>query len=203
MDNKLPKRKDLRLKNYDYSSQGAYFVTICSQNKEQIFSTIDYSVFDKYEILYSQIVGDGAFDVPQPTLTQIGRIVEKYLLSSENISGVTIDEYIIMPNHIHFVVFLDPEKYRRGAYGTLKAPSHTDENVGIENGTSKAPSPANEMLPHMVSTFKRFVNKEIGENIFQRSYIEHVIRDVDDYNTKRKYIYENPLRWYFKSKGMR
>ena len=125
-----------------------------------------------------------------------------------------------MPNHIHFIVFLDPEKYRRGAYGTSKALSPTDKNVGIENGTSKAPSPTvenvdiengtskapsptNEMLPHIVSTFKRFVNKEIGGNIFQRSYIEHVIRDVDDYNTKRKYIYENPLRWYFKSKGMR
>ena len=203
MDNNLPKRKDLRLRNYDYSSQGAYFVTICSKNKEHIFSMIDYSVFDKYEILHSQIVGDGAFDVPQPTLTQIGRIVEKYLLSSENISGVTIGEYIIMPNHIHFIVFLDPEKYQHGKYGTSKAPSPTVENVGIENGTSKAPSPTNEMLPHIVSTFKRFVNKEIGENIFQRSYVEHIIRDVNDYNTKRKYIYENPLRWYFKSKVMR
>ena len=59
--------------------------------------------------------------------------------------------------------------------------------------------PSNEMLPHLVSTFKRFVNKEIGENVFQRSYIEHVIRDVDDYNTKRKYIYENPMRWYYKN----
>ena len=85
MTENLPKRKDIRLKNYDYGSQGAYFVTICSKNKEQIFSTIDYSVFDKYEIFYSRIVGDGAFDVPQPRLTQIGRIVEKYLLSSENI----------------------------------------------------------------------------------------------------------------------
>lgn len=53
-------RKEIRLKNYDYSLQGAYFVTICSKNKEYIFSTIDYSVFAKYEILHSRIVGDGA-----------------------------------------------------------------------------------------------------------------------------------------------
>ena len=183
MDNKLPKRKDLRLNNYDYSSKGAYFVTICSKNKEHIFSTIDYSAFEKYEVLYSRIVGDGALDVPQPTLTQIGKIVEKYLLSSENISGVTIGEYVIMPNHIHFVVLLDPEKYQREVYGT-----------------SRAPSPTNEMLPHIVSTFKRFVNKATGENVFQRSYIEHIIRDANDYNAKRKYIYENPMRWYYKSK---
>ena len=183
MDNKFLQRKQLRLKNYDYSSKGAYFVTICSKNRDHIFSKIDYSLFDKYEILYSQIVGDGALDVPQPSLTVIGKIVEKYLLSSESISGVTIGEYIIMPNHVHFIVFLEPEKYNR-----------------IENGTSRAPSPTNEMLPHLVSAFKRFVNKELGENIFQRSYIEHVIRDLDDYNTKRKYIYENPLRWYYKNK---
>ena len=183
MDNKFLQRKQLRLKNYDYSSKGAYFVTICSKNRDHIFSKIDYSLFDKYEILYSQIVGDGALDVPQPSLTVIGKIVEKYLLSSESISGVTIGEYIIMPNHIHFIVFLEPEKYNLS-----------------EDGTSRAPSPTNRMLPHLVSTFKRFVNKEFGENIFQRSYIEHVIRDVDDYNTKRKYIYENPLRWYYKNK---
>ena len=66
MENDFVKRKALRLKNYDYSSKGAYFVTICSKNKEHLFSTIDYSIFDKYEILCSSIVGDGAFDVPQP-----------------------------------------------------------------------------------------------------------------------------------------
>ena len=173
----------MRLKKYDYSSRGAYFVTICSKNKEHIFSTIDYSMLNKYEVLHSRIVGDGAFDVPQPILTPIGKIVEKYLLSSELISGVTIGEYIIMPNHIHFIVFLEPEKFKHGS-----------------NGTSKAPSPTNEMLPHIISTLKRFVNKNIGENVFQRSYMEHVIRDLEDYNTKRLYIYENPLRWYYKNK---
>ena len=183
MSNNLVKRKKLRLKDYDYSSTGAYFVTISSKDKEHIFSKIDYSLFENYDILDSKIVGDGAFDVPQPILTPIGKIVEKYLLSSESISGVTIAEYIIMPNHIHFIVFLEPEKFKHGS-----------------NGTSRAPSPTNKMLPHIVSTFKRFVNKDIGENIFQRSYMEHVIRDLDDYNIKRKYIYENPLRWYYKIK---
>ena len=64
-------------------------------------------------------------------------------------------------------------------------------------GTSWAPSPTNKMIPHIVSTFKRLCNKEIGENIFQRSYMDHIIRDKDDYDTKCKYIYENPKRRYF------
>ena len=50
------------------------------------------------------------------------------------------------------------------------------------------------MLPHIVSTFKRFCSKEIGFNIFQRGYMEHIIRNRDDYEEHAKYIYENPIR---------
>ena len=165
----LPKRKDLRLKRYDYSSAGAYFVTICIKDGKIILSNI------------IKPVGVGALDDPQIRLTPIGEIVEKYLLSSENIPGVKIDRYVIMPDHIHIIIFLNPNEY-------LKR----------KDGSSKAPTPTNEMLPHIVSTFKRFCNKEIGNNIFQRGYIEHIIRDREDYETRRKYIYENPKRWYYK-----
>ncbi len=171
-EKELPKRKDLRLKQYSYSSKGAYFVTICIKDRKRILSDI------------MKPVGVGAHDdpsIPQIRLTQIGEIVEKYLLSSENISGVKIDRYVIMPDHIHIIIFLDPNEY-------LKR----------KDGSSRAPTPTNEMLPHIVSTFKRFCNKEIGNNIFQRGYIEHIIRDREDYETRRKYIYENPKRWYYK-----
>ena len=66
-----------------------------------------------------------------------------------------------------------------------------------ENGTSRAPSPTNEMIPHIVSTFKRFCNKELGENIFQRSYYDHAIRNSQDYDEHVKYIFENPINWYY------
>ena len=125
-------------------------------------------------------VGVGAHDDPQICLTEIGRIVEKYLLSSENISGVKIDRYVIMPDHIHVIIFLFPEEY-----------------ATRENGSSRAPTPTNEMLPHIVSTSKRFCNKEVGHNIFQRGYIEHIIRDREDYETRMKYIYDNPITWYY------
>ena len=170
MEKEAPKRKELRLKSFDYSSAGAYFITICIKDKQHILSKITKSV------------GVGALDDPQTQLTEIGKIVERNLLSSKNISGVTIDSYVIMPNHIHAIIFLDPEKY-----------------IKSETGSSKAPTPTNEMLPHVISTFKRFCNKEIGKNIFQRGYIEHIIRDREDYETRIKYIYENPLRWYYDS----
>ena len=101
-------------------------------------------------------------------------------MSSENISGVKIDRYVIMPDHIHAIILLDSDKY-----------------AGVSKGSSRAPTPTNEMLPHIVSTFKRFCNKELGNNIFQRGYIEHIIRDREDYETRTKYIYENPMRWYY------
>ena len=166
MNNDIPKRKPTRIKNYDYSSVGAYFITICTKNRAEILS---------------RIVGDGAHDVPKIRLTQIGEIVEKYLLSSENISNVKIDTYVIMPDHIHAIIVIG-------------------KDTNVESGTSKAPSPTNEMLPHIVSTFKRFCNKEIGYNIFQRSFAEHIIRDKDDYDTRRKYIYNNPTKWYYENK---
>ena len=173
MDNKNEKkrRKELRIKQYDYSSAGAYFVTICIKNRRRILSEI------------IKPVGVGAHDDPfyrETQLTEIGRIVEKNLLSSENISGVKIDRYVIMPNHLHVIIVLDPDKY-----------------IKRQNGSSRAPTPTNEMLPHIISTFKRFCNKEIGNNIFQRGYIEHIVRDKDDYETRAKYIYENPMRWYY------
>ena len=163
-----PKRKNLRLSQYNYSSAGAYFVTICVKDRKSILSDI------------IKPVGVGAHDDPQLRLTKIGEIVEKHLLSSENISGVKIDQYVMMPDHIHVIILLDPDKYQTPL-----------------NGSSRAPTPTNEMLPHIVSTFKRFCTKEIGENIFQRGYMEHIIRNREDYETRVKYIYENPMRRYY------
>jgi REP element-mobilizing transposase RayT len=190
MDNEKgkPRRKELRIKQYDYSSKGAYFITVCIKDRAQILSAI------------INPVGVGALDDPEIRLTQIGRIVEKYLLSSENISGVTIDKYVIMPDHIHAIIFLDPNKYIDQAFGSSRAPTPTDLCVTDKSDqkSGKHLTPPNEMLPHIISTFKRFCNKEIGCNIFQRGYIEHIIRDIEDYRTRVKYICENPLRWIYR-----
>ena len=157
-------------------------MTICIKDRKRILSNI-----------IKPAVGVGAHDdplilqplipqplIPQVQLTRIGDIVQKYLLSSENISGVKIDRYVIMPDHIHVMIFLYPDEY-----ATRK------------DGSSRAPTPTNEMLPHIVSTFKRFCNKKIGDNFFQRGYIEHIVRDRADYEARIKYIYENPIRWYY------
>ena len=132
-------------------------MTICTRNKKK---------------LLCNIVGGGAFDAPQVVLTETGKIVEKYILSTNKIDHVTVEKYVVMPNHIHLLIFID------NAYGT-----------------SKAPSPTNAILPHLVSTLKRFCNRDIGANIFQRSFHDHVIRDENDYRKIWEYIDENPAKW--------
>ena len=152
-----PNRKANRLTEYDYSQPGAYFVTICAKEKRKIFS---------------EIVGGGALDAPQSRLTQIGEIVDAYIQSTNNIPDVTVEKYVIMPNHIHMILM-----------------------VKANGGPSKAPAPTNAIIPHAISTFKRFCNRKIGENVFQRSYHDHVIRNNVDYLKVWNYIDTNPATW--------
>ena len=57
--------------------------------------------------------------------------------------------------------------------------------------------PTNQMLPRVVAVFKRLCNKEIGDDLFQRGYMEHIVRDREDYETRMKYMYENPIRRFY------
>lgn len=152
----LPKRKQIRLKEFDYSRDGAYFVTICTKDRKEILG---------------EIVGGGTLDATKMNLSPIGQIVEKYIESTERIKSVRVDKYVIMPNHIHLILVVD------------------------NNGTPRASSPTNETIPHVVSTLKRFVNRDVGENVFQRSFYDHVIRNEYDYKEIWEYIDTNPLKW--------
>lgn len=99
----LPKRKPNRLKNYDYSSSGAYFVTICTEEKRMILC---------------EIVGDG-FPVPK----EPGMIAEAFIkVIPEKYPGVCVDHYVVMPNHIHMLLTFN------GSWG-MGNPSPTLGNV--------------------------------------------------------------------------
>ena len=149
-------RKLNRLENYDYTQNGAYFVTICTQDREPVLGTI---------------VGDG---IPVPN--QIGEIAEEYIRRiSEKYSEVTVDRYVIMPDHIHILLRID----------------------GSGN-----PSPT---MGNVVGWYKYQVTKQVnllrnmpGEKLFQRSYYDHVIRNQQDYDEIWQYIEDNPRKWIMK-----
>ena len=99
MDEKdLPKRKPTRWSGFDYSRGGAYFITICTQDRKNILSSVERT---------DKAVGDDAHGVPRIQLTRIGKIVEKYILSTNNVKGVSVGDFVIMPNHIHLILFID------------------------------------------------------------------------------------------------
>ena len=149
-------RKLNRLENYDYTQNGAYFVTICTRDRKPVLGTI---------------VGDG-FPVPN----QIGEIAEEYIRRiSEKYSEVTVDQYVIMPDHIHILLRID--------------------------GTGN-PSPT---MGNVVGWYKYQVTKQVnllrnmpGEKLFQRSYYDHVIRNQQDYDEIWQYIENNPRKWVIK-----
>ena len=89
----LPERRQIRLPEYDYSAPGAYFITICTKDRRCILSSIT--------------VGADALGGPSLQLTDTGKAVEQYILSTDRIAGFRVDKYVIMPNHVHMILWID------------------------------------------------------------------------------------------------
>lgn len=175
MEKELPKRKPLRLSNYDYSSTGVYFITICTEKRRCLLSRVIKKSLTKN--LPLNPVGADVLDGPFVELSQYGKIADKYINQLNDFyENISIDEYVIMPNHIHLLMFV------RG-----DGPSRTSAPTSKQHST----------VSRFVSTFKRFCNKEYGKNIWQSHFYDHIIRCREDYEETVKYIHENPIRWYY------
>ena len=163
IETKLHKRIHPRLKEYDYSTPGSYFITICTKDKRCMF-------WDKNK---TDIVGCGVPDAPQFSLSKYGKIVDEIIIKLDDFyKDIHIDNYVVMPNHLHIL-------------------------LSIEDGASRTPRPTkqNSVLSSFVSTLKRFCNKDAGENLWQRSFFDHVIRNQKDFDEHMVYIQNNPLKW--------
>lgn len=100
MKSELPKRKNVRIQKYDYSKEGMYFVTICTQGRKKILSNI---VFENvmYKQMGKEIIGESV----KLNLTNIGNIIEENYLNIENeFKNIKLHDYVIMPNHIHGII---------------------------------------------------------------------------------------------------
>lgn len=143
------KRKANRLKDYDYSQNGAYFITIC--------------VNDRKPILSSVTVGANCV-----RLSKIGIIIDNELQKINSIyENIFVDNYVIMPNHIHLIIRIDND-----------------------GRTQFAPT-----MSRIIKQFKGSITKQIGKPIWQKGFYDHIIRDEYDYRIKQQYIDENPIKW--------
>jgi len=165
---KFPKRKNIRLHDVDYSAPGAYFITICTKKEKLLWNgELDIQNFDW------KLVG-ACFARPQNLpLSEIGIAVEQNLNKwNETYVNTYLSSYVIMPNHLHIIVVILPHE---------------------EDGRAKrAPT-----VGTMINQFKVTVTKQLGENIWQKSFYDHIIRNKHDYEEISKYIYENPLKLQF------
>jgi len=171
-------RRTIRLQGYDYSQAGAYFVTICTQNRKCLFG----------EIVNGEMI-----------LNDAGRMVTKWYHEIKNkFPDVKHDEFICMPNHIHFIVINDG-----GVIGTdlRVCPDQSGEHA--DQFDEHAGSP----LYRVVQWFKTMTTNEyirgvkqnkwlpFNKKLWQRNYYEHIIRNENELNRIRNYIINNPHNW--------
>jgi len=165
MQGRLPKRKGIRLKGYDYSQNGAYFITICSHNRETIFAEIS--------------VGQGLCSC---RTTPIGGIIEEEIIAlPARYPYVAVDQYAIMPNHVHMTIMID--RMQQG-WRQEQSPCPTgtigDVVCALKSITTKRANQCDGMK---------------GRKIWQARYHDRIIRDEAEYLKIWQYIDENPARW--------
>ncbi len=178
-------RRSIRLPDFDYTQAGAYYITVCTYNRGCIFG----------EILRGEMF-----------LNDMGRIVvDEWEQTMNKRANVELDEFIMMPNHLHGIVIITQPFQQRDDIG-----------VGIRRGVLQyapttpkyAPNPPNKLqspsqtIGAIVRGFKSATTKRINElrqsprqPVWQRNYYEHVVRNEADLDRIRTYILNNPANW--------
>ena len=164
---KLPHRKQARLREYDYSAPGAYFVTICTHDRRNLFWNIGGSSNNAVGAAISRPQNETACPFP---LSVEGEIVRSAIRNMEEIyPAVSIEKYVIMPNHIHLLLRINTDKNGR----LIAAPT----------------------LSTAIGQMKRRASKEAGKSLWQKSFHDHVVRNERDWREIWEYIDANPARW--------
>lgn len=174
------RRRSTRLKGYDYSQAGAYFVTMCVRGQQPRMGSVKSG---------------------QVNLSPIGRVVEE---SWRNITNrntqVELDTFIVMPNHLHGILLIhnlgrgeafEGKRLRRRRY----QPSNASP-LRVPRGTKLG------SLGAIVQSFKSVSTRRInqlhdtpGERFWQRGFYDRIIRNREELDRIRKYVSENPLKW--------
>ena len=179
------RRRSIRLQGYDYSWQGAYYVTICTQNRECLFGNIQHN---------------------EMVLNQAGEMICKTWNDlSIKYPNIGIDEFIIMPNHVHGIICIVGAPLV-GAL-SLESPMGVADRAGTRPNKRAGTRPAPTTLGNVVGIFKSISTHQYAINVnannwtpfpgklWQRNYYDHIIRNDNELNRIREYIFNNPLQW--------
>jgi REP element-mobilizing transposase RayT len=171
-------RRTIRMQSYDYSMNGAYFVTICTHNKRCMFGNVDNG---------------------QMLLSPMGKITNECLIKiQEQFKIVKLSSYIIMPNHLHCVLFIESNNctgsiHRIRDNGLDKSSPYISKNPMLSKGISLG-----QVIRFHKAKTTYTIRNVLGDYDFkwQRNYYERVIRDEDELFNICEYIENNPVNWY-------
>jgi len=162
----LPVRKNIRLKDYDYSQAGYYFVTICVKNKNKILG---------------EIVGSGFHARPSVNLSDLGVEVQKSIqYICDNSKGMEIPQYVIMPNHVHMIV-------------ALNTAGRIEENT-VGHGSPTLQSVVGRIKSYTAKRWSELCSTK-HQTFWQPRFYDRIIRDETEYQRVSQYIEENPVCW--------
>lgn len=186
----LPKRRSIRLKIFDYSSSGRYFITICVHRRQCLLG----------DIVNGKMV-----------LNNAGKMIQKWLMKiPERFKNTTLDEYQIISNHLHIIIVIG-EKMDNSPVGAGFMPARKSGFVPTQSNratTRVAPTGGNIItLGNIIGAFKSlstydYINgvknknwQPFNKRLFQHNFYEHIIRNENDLNEIREYIKNNPQMW--------
>ena len=165
-------RRTIRLKGWDYASAAAYFVTICTYQHQNLFANEPFC----------RIVKNSWQNIPDHPHSRF----------------VKLDEWIVMPNHLHGIIIITETICRDVGYETTTSP---DKDILVSDASSLRSAPAGS-LGVLIGNFKSVVTRRInrirksqGAKVWQRGYYERIVRNERELNAIRQYIRENPWRW--------
>ena len=162
-------RRPIRLRQYDYSQTGAYFVTLCTQNRK---------------ILFGKIV-DG-----EMVMNEGGHIAQQCWLDIPNhYPNAELDNFIVMPNHVHGIIIIKDEIV--GAIHELPL-----RNTKMIRRKMLLPRIIGYFKMNTSKQINQ-IRKTPGIPVWQRNYYDHIIRNQDELNRIREYIINNPLQWEY------
>ncbi len=166
-------RASIRLKGYDYSSPGAYFVTICTHQRRLFFE--------------------------DPAIRRLAEACWQAI--PDHAPAVVLDEWVVMPNHLHAVIVINADPGRGVQLNAPTTPNaRATEASRDPDDPFSTMSPRRNTLSVILRTYKAAVttacrNAHRPEFAWQRNYYDHIVRNERELNAIRRYIRDNPLRW--------
>ncbi|MDP4009474.1 MAG: hypothetical protein Q8P53_00625 [Candidatus Shapirobacteria bacterium] len=162
-------RRSIRLKKWNYSGGGYYFITICSFERRQMFGAI----------INGKMISNNN-----------GLIIENWLIKLEARFDLVMDIFQIMPNHIHLILII------KNVGAIHESPKLINGSIRkLNRAIHESPLPKRSMLSKIIGYLKMNASREIGMFVWQRNYYEHIVRNEIELKKIREYIRMNPIMW--------